>query len=441
MRNPAIERRFIERIFWLIQLRWIAISGIVLIVVFAGGFLKFSLRVFPLLTTAFIIGIYNLVFFLITGLIRRKKPENSFRLINRIANLQIAFDYTCLAAVIHFSGGIENPFIFYFIFHMIIASILLSRLAAFLQAAYAATVLYFVVISEYCGILPHYCLKEFIKVDLHGNFIYSMGIFAVFASTLFIAVYMATSIVNRLRHNENRLSLANELLKENDRVKSEYVLRVTHDIKEHLSAIQGCLEPVLSGITGALNEAQKNLLGRAVQRTEKLTFFVRALLEITRIKLSKHIEVKEFSLRKSVEGAVNFLEPRAKEKHLSVNFQIDSGVDMIKGAQVYIEETINNILINSIKYTPEHGKIDILVKDCGDKVLLQVIDTGVGIPGNEIPMLFGEFFRASNAKEMEKTGTGLGLAMAKQVVLRHSGRIWVESKLAQGTTVSIELPK
>ena len=68
-------------------------------------------------------------------------------------------------------------------------------------------------------------------------------------------------------------------------------------------------------------------------------------------------------------------------------------------------------------------------------------DTGIGIPKDEIPMVFQEFFRASNARETERTGTGLGLSIAKQVVLRHKGRIWLESELGKGTQVNIELPK
>jgi signal transduction histidine kinase len=441
MRDPVVEARFIERIYWLIRLRWIAVFGVALIVFFASQLLKFSLPVFSLYAIAGILGVYNLIFFFLANRLRKKKPDNSFQITNRIANLQITFDYTCLAAIMHFSGGIENPFIFYFIFHMIISSILLSRRAAFLQVSYAVLLLYSVIALEYYGILPHYCLREFMLADQHENLIYIMGVFSVFVSTLFISAYMATSIVKRLRLHENRLSRANELLRENDRIKSEYVLRVTHDIKEHLAAIQGCLEPVVVGIVGDLNDRQKDLLGRAVQRTEKLMFFVRALLEITRIKLSKHIEIKQFSLRKAVESAVGLIEAKAKEKHLIVSYHIDPGIDMIKGSQIYIEETITNILMNSLKYTPQYGEIDIFVNDKADKVLLQVVDTGIGISEDEIPKLFEDFFRASNAKELEKTGTGLGLAMAKQVVLRHNGKIWVESTLNQGTKVSIELPK
>ena len=230
------------------------------------------------------------------------------------------------------------------------------------------------------------------------------------------------------------------MLEEKDRIKSEYVLRVSHDIKEHLSAIQGCLEPVRAGITGQLNPKQKDLISRADERTEKLMYFVRAILEISRIKLSRHIEMDYFSLKNTVENAMSLIETKAKDKGISLSVDIDSGIDMIRGAEVYIEETIANMLANSVKYTPENGKISVKVKGEGDSVLIQIADNGIGIPKDELSKIFDEFYRASNAKEVERKGTGLGLAIAKQVVERHRGKIWVESEMGKGSSFYIKLP-
>ncbi len=435
------EESFVERVYWLIKLRWVAVISIIFAVSFAGGILKIPLVLFPLYAIAVIIALYNLAFLIFLTASKNKESRNWFLFVNKVTNLQITLDLFCLAILIHYSGGIENPFIFYFVFHMIIASTLLSRRASFLQASFAVGLFFSIVILEYYGILPHYCLIGFISQDQHKNFIYILGVYFVFVSALYIAVYMATSITKRLRGHEKDLRMANELLNEKDRIKSEYVLRVSHDIKEHLAAIQGCIEPVYSGITGALNKKQEDLLLRAGQRTEKLIFFVKALLEITRIKLSKHIEMDYFSLPKTVASAISFVEAKAKDKGIIVDCQIAPAIDKIKGAQIYIEETISNILINSLKYSRENGRVEIILKDQGNTVLIQVTDNGIGIPKEEIPKICQEFYRASNAKAIEKTGTGLGLSIAKQVVERHNGRIWIESDIGKGCTVSIELPK
>jgi signal transduction histidine kinase len=294
---------------------------------------------------------------------------------------------------------------------------------------------------EYAGFLRHYCLEGFILNDLHTNKIYILGVSFVFISTLYLAAYMASSISVRLREREKSLKEANLLLEEKDRIKSEYVLRVSHDIKEHLASIQTCLEPVAGGMLGGLNPGQKDLIQRATERTDKLLFFVKALLEITRIKLSRYIDMEPFSLRKTVENAVHMVESKAWSKGITLASSIEPGIDMIKGDEIYIQETIANLLANAVKYTPLNGKIDVCVKDQADSVLIQVRDTGIGIPEDEVQNIFNEFYRATNAKRIERDGTGLGLAIARQVVERHNGKIWVESEEGKGSTFSIILPK
>ncbi len=437
-----IEEGLIERISWLIRLRWIAILGVVLTALFVKKAVGISLPSFYLFFIAAIIAAYNIFFLLLVNHIKRKRAPNLSLSATGIANIQISLDLLCLTALIHFSGGIENPFIFYFIFHMIIASILLPRKESFLQATFVAVLFLLMISLEYFNFLNHYCLKGFVDFDLHKNKIYISGVSFVFISTLYLAVYMASSISVRLRQREKSLKEANLLLEEKDRIKSEYVLRVTHDIKEHLSAIQSCLQPITQGIIGPLSDKQFDLLQRADERAGKLMFFVRALLEITRIKLSKEIEMSRFSLKKTLESAVSFVEPKAKSKRIIIEQNFDSNVDMIWGAQIYIEETIANILANSVKYTPPDGKITLETKEEGDFILVSVSDTGIGVPQDEISRIFDEFYRARNAREIEKNGTGLGLSIAKQVVERHKGKIWLESAgEGKGSKFSFILPK
>lgn len=452
--DGVTKDNLIERIYWLIRLRWIAVVAVVLVVFFTKRNLNIPLTVPPLYSIALLLGIYNLLFLICLNRINNKTLANlpTYEIprlessgypliINRIANVQISLDLLTLSALIHFSGGIENPFIFYFIFHMIIASILLSRRASFLQATFAAFLFCSMVGSEYFGILGHYCLGGFIILSPHDNPLYIGGVSFVFISTLYMAVYMATSTSSRLRERERSLKEANELLMEKDRLKSEYVLRVTHDVKEHLGAIRSCLEPVIAGITGTLNPKQVDLIQRASQRTGKLLFFVKMLLELTRIKLSREITMDYFPIEDTIKNAISRVEARSERKSISLNYTIEPGVGKIRGAQIYIEETIVNLLANSVKYTPRDGKINVSVKDKGNSILVEVSDTGIGIPGEELPKVFNEFYRAANARKVERDGTGLGLSMAKQVVERHRGEIWIESEEGKGTRISFTLPK
>ena len=432
------EERFIERIHWLTRLRWVAVAGVGLTIVFTVKILEFSLPVFPLYVTTVFIAAYNLIVILFLSMAGKKK---SLAMASGIANTQISLDLLCLAALIHFSGGVENPFIFYFIFHMIIAGILLSRRASFLQATFAVSLFCAIVVLEYFGILPHQAIVKFSGAQRYDNFIYVGGISFVFITTMYIAVYMAASISKSLREREKSLAGANELLKKKDLLKSEYVLRVSHDIKEHIAAIQCCLEPVSGGITGELNSKQSDLVQRAVHRAAKLMLFVKALLEITRIKLTKEIKMDNFHFQETLSEAITYIASKAKDKNITVNSVVEPGIDRICGAQEYIQETIVNILANAVKYTPSNGKIDICVSDKGDTILIQVKDTGIGIPRDEMPRIFEEFYRARNAKDAERDGTGLGLSIAKQIIEIHNGKIWVESEEGKGSAFNIVLPK
>jgi two-component system phosphate regulon sensor histidine kinase PhoR len=102
---------------------------------------------------------------------------------------------------------------------------------------------------------------------------------------------------------------------------------------------------------------------------------------------------------------------------------------------------VTNLLFNAIKYTPENKTVHLEAKSQGDYVRIDIADTGIGIPSDELGSVFDEFFRASNARKSEKDGTGLGLSIVKQIVERHGGEITVQSREGQGTTFSVTLPK
>ena len=148
-----------------------------------------------------------------------------------------------------------------------------------------------------------------------------------------------------------------------------------------------------------------------------------------------------FSFKEIVSEAIGRISQRAGEKNISVVSFVEPSVEKIRGSKEYLQEAISNLLANSLKYTPREGHVSINVKDKGNTILVQIKDTGIGIPKDELPSIFEEFFRASNAREVERDGTGLGLSIAKQVIEKHNGKIWVESEQGSGSTFYILLPK
>ena len=134
-------------------------------------------------------------------------------------------------------------------------------------------------------------------------------------------------------------------------------------------------------------------------------------------------------------------ENSAQEKNIGIIKNIEASIDNIYGEPSSIEEVLSNIILNAIKYSPAGKNVLINVTDKQEKVLIEVIDKGMGIPEAEIPLIFNEFYRASNVKAEIKDGTGLGLAISKQIVENHGGKIWVESKVNVGSTFYILLKK
>ncbi|MHC4737859.1 MAG: ATP-binding protein [Planctomycetota bacterium] len=245
----------------------------------------------------------------------------------------------------------------------------------------------------------------------------------------------------KLQKQEKALREANIQLREKDRIKDEYVSRVTHDIKGHLTAIQSCLYIAADLSSGPLNEKQADFLGRSRRRTAQLSDFVNELLNLTQMRLSGKFETAAFSLPDAVSRALSTVERKATDKSITLTSNVDPSVGMIVGNQFSINELITNLLFNAIKYTPEKKTVHLEAKTIDDKVQIDFSDTGIGIPADELGNVFDEFFRAANAKKTEKDGSGLGLSIVKQIVERHGGNISVKSTEGKGSTFTVILPK
>jgi signal transduction histidine kinase len=432
----------VKRAFWLIRLRWVAILILAAATTYAGNFLKVSLPKVELYVLAGILVCYNFVLFDLMRYFTWKGRIPTAKAISRMIMFQITVDFFILTVILHFSGGIENPFFLYFVFHTILASVLLSRTQSYVQATLAVIMFGLLVLLEYRGLIGHYQLSGFVRHSHYNEGLFVLGTWFVLSTTLYLVVYMTTSISQQLRIQQEGFKQANIQLKEKDVVKSEYVMRLTHDIRGHLAAIESCLDIVINQMVGPLNEKQMDLVERAYRRASKCMIFITSLLKLTRMKLISQLDMSFFSLKNVVFNAIAAVERRTTKKAIKVSYEFESGVDQIYGEPVLIEEMLTNLLFNAARYTPEGGRINILAREEGENVLIQVIDTGIGIPEGEQEKIFEEFYRAENARKVERDGTGLGLAIAKQVVERHKGRIWAEdNKGGPGSTFNIILPK
>jgi len=436
--QPAIERNSLEsRAYWLIRLRWLAAIGVALGTFACTHILHIPVQVVPLYGIAALLGFYNA---LVLGFLRwltRTGRDHNRRKLRIVINLQISVDLIILTFLLHFSGGPENPLVFFFVFHMIIASILLSAWESYLHATLAVGLFGALLLLESAGLVRHYCLQGLLRVCRYEEGGYLAAMFAIFAITLYLVVYMAGYIAVRLRRAEEAQKEANELLREKDRIKDEYVAQVTHDIKGHLAAIQSCLNVA---VTEPLEGQAAEFVGRAYRRTYTLTSFVRMLLRLTRLKLDGNWEMESFSIAEAIQETVEFVRHAAEAKGLHLTCSVDPAAATVLGSELSFQEAIQNLLLNAVKYTPEHGTVSISTEVQTQRVVIEVSDSGIGIPHDEQPRVFGEFYRASNARKLDPNGDGLGLALVKQVVGLHGGVVEVSSELGCGSTFRIVLP-
>jgi signal transduction histidine kinase len=264
-----------------------------------------------------------------------------------------------------------------------------------------------------------------------------MGTGVIFITTSYMVVYMTTSIAAKLKQQEEAYKKANIELESKDTIKNEYVLRLTHDIKGHIAAVQNILRA--AGITKN-NKEKDEFVEQAYKRTRILMNFARDLLKLTTLRLQNKLEMDEFSIEESVKRVIQDLKTSYTEKKISIKANIDDGADIIYGNQLSIEEALNNLLSNAIKYSPVESTINVNAKKKQESFRIEIIDKGIGIPKNEQKLIFDEFYRASNVGRIDKNSSGFGLSLVKQVISKHEGKINVDSQENEGTRITIKLP-
>jgi len=440
-----------DRMAWFIHMRWAAVAGLVTTITLATFWFGVIEWPAPHYILAAAIALCNVAYILWAGkLAQRPKGEAWFRAHARFTVVQIVLDLTVLLVLIHLSGGVENPFLLYFIFHMVIASILLTEWASYVLAGLSALAVGAMAFLEGTGLLAHHQLHGFISEDLYAQPLYAVGVWFAFSSTMFLAVYMASSIVQRLRRREwqcvlarNELAESNQTLRDVDRAKSRYVLMVAHELRSPLAALRSLLNLVTGGYVSGASPELKDLLVRAERRSQEMQAFIADLLEISRIRASlEGLKREPVALAALVRKACDELRLLADDKKIEISVSEDPECPPVPGDPAHLRLLVSNLLSNAIKYTPEGGKVEVGFRGEDRSATLWVSDNGIGIPEEDLPRVFDEFYRAGNVKARgsRHTGTGLGAAIVKEIVERHRGTVQVASKLGEGTRFTVVLP-
>ncbi len=417
---------------WLVNLRWVSSFGLSLFILILFLFKLENYPFFALISVVIVLKISNalLLFYL-----KNRNPKY-LRTEENIVLAQVIVDYGLLTVLINFTGGIDSPFHFFYLFHIIIASVIFERkYPAFIIAGVAVLLFSILVLLEYWQILEHFGngAKAFNLIDI----IFALSVFYV---TIFAGTYIGVTLMMRHNKVKNLIFAQNEELEKADAEKMQFFRFVSHELKSPIIAVQSAINVVLDVMDNNLKPKARDMLERGRKRTIQMIEILKDLVSLSYEEDDDRPEPEMVVPCEHIPEVVDYYRPNAEEKNIQL---IETVCKQRKGFQLdkfVFEKIITNLISNAVRYTPNGGSVTIKT-DLDEKYWYLIIsDTGIGIPKEEQKHIFEEFYRARNAKTFESVGTGLGMSIIKRLVEQENGDIFLESEINKGSIFTVRFP-
>jgi signal transduction histidine kinase/MFS family permease len=249
------------------------------------------------------------------------------------------------------------------------------------------------------------------------------------------------TLQQRIEEATKELRMSNEQLQRLDEAKDEFVSMASHQLRTPLTSVKGYISMVLEGDVGKITNMQRQLLGEAFTSSERMVHLINDFLNVSRLQTGKFmLEAKPIDLAKVVAQEVDSLQTTANARGLKLQYRVPSVFPILYIDEGKIRQVIMNFIDNAIYYSSEETAIKIELAVEGGEAVFKVKDTGIGVPKKEQSHLFTKFFRATNARKQRPDGTGVGLFLAKKVIVAHGGDIVFESVEGEGSTFGFRLP-
>lgn len=447
------QAELIARLRWFIQLRWVfggmlIALGIVFSLTPIG-----DLNAWVGIGTGVAIIAYNWVFWFLERWLVRRRPGAHARNATLAATSQIVLDLVALTVVLHAAGGVETPLYIFYLFHMVVATLLLRMRRVFALASLAIALFGALAVAEMNAWIPHHGLFDGLTEYQSARYV---GVtLLAFSSAVLIAVYLGTNIADRLREREREvlwletelaqnvadLEKANSALMEAEKANMSHFRQVSHELKGPLATQQSLLRALLIEVKD-FPAQQKQRVERAIVRGDELLALLDDLLVLsqtreTNVRTSpKWVDPSE-TLRDMLDAEAL----RAREKGLKWREEITTDLSPFCTDPAMLRTLAQNVVSNAVKYTAPGGDVTFCLRDDGNDLLMVVRDTGIGISPEDLQRIGQEFYRTREARESSSSGTGLGMTIVRSIVDTFQGGVDLSSRPGQGTTVTIRLPR
>ena len=234
-------------------------------------------------------------------------------------------------------------------------------------------------------------------------------------------------------------------LRRADKMRRELVANVSHDLRSPLASVQGYLETVLikedSEKDALPPSKRKEYLETALHNTERLNKLVKELFELSKLDAKQvEPEMDAFPLAELAQDLVMQSKPQAEKQDIELEAEFSEGLERVQADVALIERALSNLIDNALNYTPEGGEVRVKLSQENGSVRAHVVDTGPGIPEEDLPRIFNRFHRVEKSRDRDSGGAGLGLAITQKILELHDSKLQVESEVGRGTDFSFALP-
>ncbi|WMW23264.1 PAS domain S-box protein [Methanolobus mangrovi] len=285
-----------------------------------------------------------------------------------------------------------------------------------------------------------YCRKENRMVRSDGSIIYVDVSASFLKAQQNLIQTVSRDITDRVR-TEAAMICAKIEAETASRTKSEFLANMSHELRTPLNSIIGFSDVMLDGLTGELSPKQKNYMKHVSNSGHHLLNLINDILDISKVEAGKmELHIDTLNMETVIDDIVAITQTLTSKKNISVNVDVQENMPGMRADRSKLKQIMYNLMGNAIKFTDDGGKITILAKVKDKKVLVSVIDNGIGISIEDQKKLFKPFSQIDSSISRRYEGTGLGLALVKELVELHGGKIWVESEVRKGSNFTFELP-